>query len=74
MRSYYNCRNDLLHFNDDIWTMRTLEYNDTLIDKDKKEHTIFRIAPGTIFTSMKTIYYTNNGAIFHNELDNFKLK
>ena len=53
--------------------MRQLEYNDTLI-KDKKEHTIFRIAPGTIFTSMQTIYYTNNGAIFHNELDNYKLK
>ncbi len=54
--------------------MRQLEYNDTLIDKEKKEHTIFRIAPGTIFISMQTIYYTNNGAIFHNELDNFELK
>ncbi len=54
--------------------MRQLEYNDTLIDKDGKEHTIFRIAPGTIFTRMQTIYYTNNGAIFHNELDDYKLK
>ncbi len=54
--------------------MRQLEYNDTLIDKDKKEHTIFRICLGTIFTGMQTIYYTQNGAIFHNELENFKLK
>ena len=53
--------------------MRKLEYNDTVI-KDGVEHTIFRICPGTIFTGMQTIYYTNNGAIFHNELDNFKLK
>ncbi len=54
--------------------MRQLEYNDTLIDKDKKEHTIFRIAPGTIMTGMQTIYYTNNGAIFQNELEDYKLK
>ncbi len=53
--------------------MRQLEYNDTLI-KDGIERTIFRIAPGTIFTGWHTIYYTNNGAIFHNKLDNFKLK
>ncbi len=54
--------------------MRQLEYNDTLIDKDGLEHTIFRIVHGTIMTGMQTIYYTNNGAIFHNELDNYKLK